>query len=109
MKRGVIKFMFDFKEKVIDRSNHVPVLVEISSPGCGPCWWMEKALISVTRKMDGKVEFVSLPINDYPELVDQYQIKSNPTTLLIKGGTEVGRLNGALPEIVIEQWVNDNL
>ncbi|NNF34057.1 MAG: hypothetical protein HKN68_08115 [Saprospiraceae bacterium] len=99
--------MFDFQEKVIDRSKDIPVLVEISSPGCGPCWWMEKALISVTKKMSGKVEFVSLPITEYPELVDTYKISSNPTTILFKEGQEVGRLKGALPEMVIEQWVND--
>ena len=43
---------------------------------------MEKTLISVVKKMDGKVEFVSLPITDHPELVDRYKIASNPTTIL---------------------------
>jgi putative thioredoxin len=101
--------MFDFQDKVIDRSKDVPVLVEISSPGCGPCWWMEKALIAVTKKMSGKVEFVSLLITAHPGLVDEYKINSNPTTILFKEGQEVGRLKGALPEMVIEQWVNDHL
>lgn len=101
--------MFNFQEKVINRSKHVLVLVEISSPGCGPCWWMEKALIAVTRKMNGKVEFVSLPITQYPELAETFRINSNPTTILFKEGEEVGRLKGALPEMVIEQWVNDHL
>ena len=101
--------MFNYEDNVIKKSYQVPILVEISSPGCGPCWWMEKALVSVTRKMNGRVEFVSLPITDYPHLVDLYQIRSNPTTLLIKDGQEVGRLNGALPETVIEQWVNDHI
>jgi putative thioredoxin len=101
--------MFDFQEKVIDRSKDVPVLVEISSPGCGPCWWMEKALIAVTKKMSGKVDFVSLLITEYPELVDTYKISSNPTTILFKEGEEVGRLKGALPEMVIEQWVSDHI
>jgi thioredoxin-like negative regulator of GroEL len=101
--------MYDFQDSVIKRSFDVPVMVEVSSPGCGPCWWMEKALISVTRKMNGKVEFVSLPINDHPDLVDIYKISSNPTTILFKNGEEVGRLKGAFPEMVIEQWVNDHI
>ena len=99
--------IFDFNTTVIERSRTIPVLVEFSSPGCGPCVWMEKTLIELTREMSGKIEFVSLPIMKDLSLIDRFQIKSNPTTVLFVNGRDVARLKGALPKMVVEQWVND--
>ena len=99
--------MIDFEALVLERSKYMPVMVEFSAPSCGPCVWMEKTLIQLTREMDGKIEFVSIPIHKMPESEVTYNLKSNPTTILFLSGREVGRLNGALPKIVIEQWIND--
>jgi len=101
--------MFDFDNKIIVRSYKVPVLVEFSSPSCGPCYWMEKTLIEVTREMSGQFEFVSLPIEECADLVRQYQILSNPTTILYINGEAIARLKGALPKIVIKQWLKDHI
>lgn len=100
---------FDFERSVIKSSNSIPVMIEISSPGCGPCVWMEKTLIDVTRSMNGKIEFVSISLMDHPEIAKEYNIQANPTTLLFKDGIEVARLKGALPAIVVTQWINDHI
>lgn len=105
----MIKTEFNFTKDILGRSKEIPVLVELSAPGCGPCVWMEKTLVNVTRKMNGRFEFVSLPITEHPELAQQYDLKSNPTTILFMGGKEAGRLNGALPDFVVEQWINDHI
>lgn len=99
----------NFESQVIERSKTIPVMVEIASPSCGPCVWMEKTLIDVTRSMSGKVEFVSVSIMDYPELAEDYKIASNPTTLLFINGRVVARLKGALPAMVVEQWLGDHI
>jgi thioredoxin-like negative regulator of GroEL len=101
--------MFEFKTNVLDRSHSIPVLVEFSTPSCGPCWWMEKTLIEVVRDMEGKLEFVSLPIEAYGHLAETYKLKSNPTSLLFINGIEIGRLKGALPAMVVKQWIEDQL
>lgn len=100
--------MFDFEKKVLERSFIKPVIVEFSAPGCGPCKWMEKILIEVVEQMKGTVDFVSLPIANCPECVKQYQISSNPTTVLFIEGKPKAQLKGALPKMVIEQWLNDH-
>jgi len=100
--------MFDFEKKVIQRSHYKPVIVEFSAPGCGPCKWMECTLIEVIKESNGAIEFVSLPISDCPPCVKQYQITSNPTTLLFVEGKVVAQLKGAFPKIVINQWINDH-
>ena len=100
--------MFDFEKKIIERSYLKPVIVEFSPPRCGPCKWMESTLIEVVKNMAGAVELVSLPISDCPECVKQYKITSNPTTILFSKGKPIAQLKGALPKMVIEQWIADH-
>lgn len=100
---------FSFKEQVEIRSNTIPVLVEFSFPGCGPCKWMENTLIELTKRMEGRVEFVSIAVSDHPELVTKYNITSNPTTFLFKDGLPVSKISGALPIMALEQWVKDHI
>lgn len=99
----------DFDELVIQKSHTKPVLVEFSSSGCGPCLWVEKQLVDITTAKDGLWNFVSLSVEDYPELENRFKIKSNPTVILFQHGKESARLVGALPNIVVEQWLGDKL
>ncbi|MBT8190979.1 MAG: thioredoxin family protein [Bacteroidia bacterium] len=100
---------FDYNEEVMQRSNNIPILVEFSAPSCGPCQWMEKLLVELTKENSGRFEFVSLPVTEVPQIVNELDIKSNPTTILFSHGKEIARLSGALPKIAIEQWLNDHL
>ena len=100
--------MFDFEKKILERSFVKPVIVEFSAPGCGPCKWMEKTLIEVIKQMKETIDFISLPVSDCPEYVKQYQVSSNPTTILFMEGKPKAQLKGALPKMVIEQWLNDH-
>ena len=104
-----ISNMFDFEEKVIQKSYSHPVIVEFSSPGCGPCLWMEKTLVEVVKEFIGTVHFVSLPLSDCAECIEKYKIKSNPTTILFSNGKPQAQLRGALPKMVVKQWIQDHI
>lgn len=99
--------MFDFDKDILLRSKSIPVLLEISANACGPCVWMEKTLIEVVKKMKGKVELVSQPISLFPHCETSLKLTTVPTTLLYIEGKEVARMKGALPIMVVEQWVRD--
>ena len=98
----------DFKHLILDKSFTVPVIIEFSAPSCGPCLWMENTLKEVTRELDGKVVFFSLLIEDYPTQKVKYNIKSNPTTLLLIKGELKSQLKGAFTKMIIKQWINDH-
>ncbi len=100
---------FEFDKKVIRESHVQPVIVEFSSPGCGPCLWMEQTLVEVVREMSGKVHFVSLPVSDCPGCTEKYKIRSNPTTIFFSKGKPTAQLKGALPKMVVKQWIEDQL
>lgn len=101
--------MYDFEKNVILQSFIKPIIVEFSAPGCGPCLWMEKTLVDVVSSMIDKVHFVSLPITDCGDCIDKYKIKSNPTTIYFSNGKPVAQLKGALPKMVVKQWIQDNI
>ena len=103
------KTSFSFDQSVIERSKNIPVIVEFSSPGCGPCVWMEKALIELTKKNNGRFEFVSIPLTGDSSFIKNYNITSNPTTILFDDGLPKVKLKGALPLMVLQQWVDDHL
>ncbi len=100
---------FDFSTSVIQASHKKPVLVQFSAAGCGPCFWMEKTLIEITKKQKGAIHLVSILNQDVEEEVKQHNITNNPTTLLFIDGSEVARLRGALPLMVVEQWLTDHI
>ena len=99
----------DFDKMVIERSHKIPVLVEFSGAGCGPCLWVEKQLIDITRARSGEWNFVSINVEDFPELIEKYKIQANPTVILFQQGEEKARLRGALPKIAVEQWIDDQI
>lgn len=101
--------MFDFDKKVIQKSYAHPVIVEFSSPGCGPCLWMEKTLVEVVGEIIDKVHFVSLPISDCGGCIEKYEIKSNPTTIFFSNGEPKAQLKGALPKMAVKQWIQDHI
>ncbi len=69
---------------------------------------MESTLVEIVKSKKGLIEFVSLSIADCPARIEVYQIKKNPTTLLFSKGKAIAKLNGALPKMVIEQWIQDH-
>ena len=101
--------MFDFDKNVIQKSHSHPVIVEFSSPGCGPCLWMEKTLVEVMDEIIDNVHFVSLPISDCIDCIEKYKIKTNPTTIFFSNGKPKAQLKGALPKTVIKQWIQDHI
>lgn len=101
--------MIDFDALVIQKSFSHPVIVEFSAPGCGPCLWMEKTLVEAVKEIKDTIDFVSLSVSEYSEYIERYQIKSNPTTILFSKGVPIARLKGALPKMVVLQWIGDHI
>lgn len=60
---------------------------------CNPC--QRTKPIAEELKRDGIVDFVFVDADTEIELLKKFEIKSVPTYILIKDGTEVKRMNGA--------------
>ena len=100
---------FSFNNQVLERSFQIPVIVEFSADGCGPCLWVEKQMVEIHRDNSERFDFVSIPISMFPKAIELYTLQSNPTLIIFKNGEPIARLRGALPKIAVLQWVNDHI
>jgi len=59
----------------------------------------------VARNFPLKAQFVKVETDRAPNVSAKYRIRSIPTIVAFKNGTEVDRVSGALPAPQFEQWI----
>lgn len=82
----------EFQDKVI--KSDTPVLLDFFAEWCGPCKLAEPVLEELSKEHEGKVVIAKLDVDHDPAIAEQFGVMSIPTTILFKGGEEVGRQVG---------------
>ncbi|SDU25974.1 thioredoxin [Jiangella alkaliphila] len=87
-----------------------PVLVEFYATWCGSCRRMAPVLDAVARELAGQAEFIMVNVDEAPELVTRFDVRSTPTLQLFRAGAAVGApLIGAYPEATVRAMVDTSL
>ncbi len=95
-----------FQTEVVDRSLDAAVLVDLWAPWCGPCRTLGPILEKVTDATDGKVVLVKVNVDENPGISQAFQVQSIPAVYALKGGQVVDGFVGALPEHVVQEFVD---
>lgn len=70
------------------------VLVDFWAAWCAPCRMMAPVLNDVAEELTGNAHVGKVNIEQYQSLAQKYSVRSIPTLILFKDGTEINRFVG---------------
>lgn len=76
----------------IENGVHV---VKFGAEWCGPCRTINPQLDKMKQEFN-TINFVSVDVDDNPELAKEYRISSLPTVILIRDGEVIDKVIGAM-------------
>jgi thioredoxin 1 len=79
------------------------VVVDVYANWCEPCQRMMKILPNLADKLEGTAKLCKVEIDDIPNASTVFDVKSIPTFLFFKNGSEVQRFTGIKPLAEVEQ------
>ncbi len=78
------------------------MVVDCWAAWCGPCRMVAPIIEELAEEHAGQVIFGKLNVDENPETATRFNIMGIPTLLIMKNGTEVDRIVGAAPKLLIK-------
>lgn len=95
----------NFDTEVMERSVHVPVVVDLWAPWCGPCRSLGPVLERVVEATGGAVELAKVNVDQSPQVAAAFQVQSIPAVFAVSNRQVVDSFVGALPEAAVAEFV----
>jgi len=95
-----------FNTAVIERSQIVPVVVDLWAPWCGPCKTLGPIIERVIGATNGQVELVKVNVDDNPQTSQAFQVQGIPAVHALKDGQIVDGFVGAQGEQEVQAFVD---
>lgn len=95
-------------ERFISRSD-LPLLVDFWAPWCGPCKMMAPAFEQAAARLEPRVQLIKINTEEQQSVAARFAIRSIPTLILFRGGSEIARVSGAMDASGLVSWTTKQL
>jgi putative thioredoxin len=94
-----------FESDVLNRSDQVPVVVDLWAEWCGPCKTLGPILEKVIDEMGGKVVLTKIDVDQNPQAAAAFRVQSIPAVYAVRDHQIVDGFIGAQGEAAVRQFV----
>ncbi len=89
--------------------SELPVVVDVWSPGCGPCQQLEPIVMDLARDYQGRVKVAELNAAEAGRTAARYGVMGTPTVLFFRKGREVERVTGFVGSRFLREVIETEL
>jgi putative thioredoxin len=94
-----------FQTEVLERSQQVPVVVDLWATWCGPCKQLSPVLERLAAAANGAWYLAKVDVDAEPRIAQAFGVQSIPTVMAVVAGQPVDGFTGALPEPQVREWI----
>ncbi len=89
--------------------SELPVVLDVWSPGCGPCQMMEPIVMDLATAYQGRVKVAEMNAAEAGKYAARLGVMGTPTVVFLKKGREVHRVVGFVGSRYLREVVEAEL
>lgn len=85
------------------------VVIDLWAPWCGPCRFVSPILDELAHEYAGRLKVIKVNVDDNQGLARRFEAMSIPTIVVLRDGSLVNRIVGAMPKPQLEAQIKPYL